>query len=325
MTSPDPHTAPAEQAGERIAAGPFHFHAVDRPMDRDRPWQLVGPDGHYLGPPNWHKADACAFAAALAPPPEASASLAEVEGLVDVLIGLARSNAPGSDDQPKGPEAEARAAVLGAVACLADRHRAAPGAGDVPAEFARLSEAATAGPWEVIDKGPQADPCQVWHDGQNAFVCETGDMERAGSGPDDAALIVAAVNRLRYEIATTPSPEGAARDAGAGDVARAVRDVLAERRRQVAVEGWTAAHDRTHHTGQLAMAAACYAGRAHAGRKHNLRMPFHWPWEASWWKPSKPRRMLVKAGALILAELERLDRASPSTGPAGRADGEVAP
>lgn len=33
-----------------------------------------------------------------------------------------------------------------------------------------------------------------------------------------------------------------------------------------------------------------------------------WPWEAHWWKCSHPRRALVKAAALILAEIERYDR-----------------
>lgn len=33
-----------------------------------------------------------------------------------------------------------------------------------------------------------------------------------------------------------------------------------------------------------------------------------WPWDESWWKPTTPRRDLVKAAALILAEIERLDR-----------------
>jgi hypothetical protein len=38
--------------------------------------------------------------------------------------------------------------------------------------------------------------------------------------------------------------------------------------------------------------------------------PLFWPWEASWFKPSTARRDLIKAGALILAEIERLDRAA---------------
>lgn len=29
-----------------------------------------------------------------------------------------------------------------------------------------------------------------------------------------------------------------------------------------------------------------------------------------WWKPGAPRRMLIKAAALIVAEIERLDRAA---------------
>lgn len=33
-----------------------------------------------------------------------------------------------------------------------------------------------------------------------------------------------------------------------------------------------------------------------------------WPWEAQWWKCAHPRRTLVKAAALLIAEIERLDR-----------------
>ncbi|GAG33310.1 unnamed protein product, partial [marine sediment metagenome] len=36
--------------------------------------------------------------------------------------------------------------------------------------------------------------------------------------------------------------------------------------------------------------------------------PEIWPWDPSWWKPTDERRNLEKAGALIVAELERLDR-----------------
>lgn len=39
-------------------------------------------------------------------------------------------------------------------------------------------------------------------------------------------------------------------------------------------------------------------------------IPRQWPftWWLDWWKPTTYRRDLVKAGALILAEIERLDR-----------------
>ncbi|WP_321953157.1 hypothetical protein [Paraburkholderia bannensis] len=85
----------------------------------------------------------------------------------------------------------------------------------------------------------------------------------------------------------------------------AARDVLAERVRQVNVEGWTLAHDDQHDDGELAAAAACYA----VSYESQL-LSYLWPWDLDWWKPTTPRRDLVKAGAMILAEIERLDRAA---------------
>lgn len=89
------------------------------------------------------------------------------------------------------------------------------------------------------------------------------------------------------------------------------RYVAAERQRQVEAEGWTAEHDDQHRTGQMADAAARYAV-AGGGTFPDERTAFLWPWAGSWWKPGDKRRNLVKAGALILAEIERLDRAEPT-------------
>lgn len=90
----------------------------------------------------------------------------------------------------------------------------------------------------------------------------------------------------------------------------AARDVLAERRRQVEAEGWSPDHDDEHDGGELAAAAGCYAHKAAGWNYYSARD--RWPWAMEWWKPSTPRRDLVKAGALILAEIERLDRAALS-------------
>ena len=87
----------------------------------------------------------------------------------------------------------------------------------------------------------------------------------------------------------------------------AARDVLAERRRQVEAEGWTPEHDDEHADGALALAAACYAAAAGLGQAD---APSVWPWAPEWWKPTDTRRNLEKAGALILAEIERIDRAA---------------
>lgn len=90
---------------------------------------------------------------------------------------------------------------------------------------------------------------------------------------------------------------------------QAARDVLAERLRQMDENGWTNEHDDQNPDGDMALAAACYAANA-GGVPWSGNAPSFWPWSTEWWKPSTPRRDLEKAGALILAEIERIDRAS---------------
>ncbi|WP_343724910.1 hypothetical protein [Herbaspirillum huttiense] len=95
----------------------------------------------------------------------------------------------------------------------------------------------------------------------------------------------------------------------------AARDVLAERRRQQEVEGWTPERDDKYINCDLARAAATYALCTKA---HELKVcdVVAWPWPIHWWKPTSYRRNLEKAGALILAEIERLDRAAEKGGAA---------
>lgn len=92
---------------------------------------------------------------------------------------------------------------------------------------------------------------------------------------------------------------------------QAAADVLAERRRQVEAEGWSPEHDDTHSDGEIAAAAAAYAFNASIYDRYLAADPIgFWPWDPAWFKPTDARRDLVKAGALILAEIERLDRAA---------------
>jgi hypothetical protein len=89
----------------------------------------------------------------------------------------------------------------------------------------------------------------------------------------------------------------------------ALDDIATERARQIAVEGWDAAHDDAHKNGALAMAAASYAAEAADTLRGQARIAQAiWPWAWKWWKPKNPRHDLVRAGALIVAEIERLDR-----------------
>lgn len=88
-----------------------------------------------------------------------------------------------------------------------------------------------------------------------------------------------------------------------------------ERMRQLSAEGFTREHDDLWNEGELVLAAAAYAISAAPadaiGEDDYLidTMEAIWPWEPTWFKPTTPRRDLAKAGALILAEIERLDRA----------------
>ena len=106
--------------------------------------------------------------------------------------------------------------------------------------------------------------------------------------------------------------------------------IARERVRQISEEGWTPKHDDGHRSGELALAAACYAaGPKHTHIRHMLNSArgmedagysydyseakpeqISWPWDAEWHKPGDDRiGALVKAGALIAAEIDRLQRA----------------
>ncbi|MFW4418129.1 hypothetical protein ACOAQU_00915 [Pseudomonas aeruginosa] len=101
-------------------------------------------------------------------------------------------------------------------------------------------------------------------------------------------------------------------------VPQAWLDVQAERRRQVEAEGWTPEHDDAHSHGEMARAAACYALAGSSAPNDGtaaLLVSLAWPWDEQWWKPSTARRDLVKACALGLAEIERLDRAGITQSP----------
>lgn len=91
-----------------------------------------------------------------------------------------------------------------------------------------------------------------------------------------------------------------------------------ERERQQLLEGYGPYHDDMHRSGELNDAAISYA---QAAAKQARGEPLSclqsmesagmipWPWEASYWKPSAdPIRNLVRAGALIAAEIDRLQR-----------------
>lgn len=164
------------------------------------------------------------------------------------------------------------------------------------------------------------------------YVRPAHELEEVARFTDEVADLIEFLLNNRHALLAPPADVGAglpaetinaaikALEAGAGaGLPPAARDVLAERQRQVEAEGWTPEHDDAHSTGDLAAAAACYAlhsviatNQSPVGDPMEFPPP-GWPWDEAWWKPGTARRDLVKAGALILAELERLDRAAGLT------------
>lgn len=97
----------------------------------------------------------------------------------------------------------------------------------------------------------------------------------------------------------------------AGKSMKVSLEILTERFRQISDEEWSLEHDDEHDGGEMAMAAGCYALHSSTASIHRTvtGIPLSWPWDPKWWKPTDQRRDLVKAAALIVAEIERLDRA----------------
>lgn len=108
-----------------------------------------------------------------------------------------------------------------------------------------------------------------------------------------------------------------------------LREIENERRRQVVVEKFGRIADDRYMSGELSMAAAAYARiaslreAAEFARRRGVpneaarnalisnregRPPLQWPWPAAAWKPKSTRRDLVRAAALLVAEIERIDR-----------------
>jgi hypothetical protein len=163
-------------------------------------------------------------------------------------------------------------------------------------------------------------------------------------------------NEAAWRAAEVVTAAGPGPEAGAGHYlgldrapGEALDDIAAERRRQIEAEGWTPEHDDTHDKGEMAAAASMYALNTvavHEGLRPSLTLAFRlfWPWwvnrdlserrsdgprwsipEAQAWKPKDPRRDLVRAGALIVAEIDRLDRAEREAAPVPPAQGGAGP
>lgn len=143
----------------------------------------------------------------------------------------------------------------------------------------------------------------------NAALTATG----AAQG-DEIKAPPAVWEAVQHALEAKPQQEAPA----AQPLTDAARDVLAERQRQIEVEGWTPEHDDEHVNDEIAAMAAFYAmppgAREWSAEDTGYGDTFGEAIIPEGWaaKEGDRRRELIKAGALILAEIERLDRAKES-------------
>ncbi|WP_333673995.1 hypothetical protein [Agrobacterium tumefaciens] len=152
--------------------------------------------------------------------------------------------------------------------------------------------------------------------GEAKHIAEPGDWIIKGVAgelyPCKPDIFEATYDVVVYSGDTDPAPAALAEHSW---FSKAALDVTAERRRQIEAEGWGNVHDDSHTNFELTKAAISYAQAAAISEKDRTRefanknVPSRWPWSKVWWKPKDRRTDLVRAAALLIAEIERLDRA----------------
>ncbi|WP_258082085.1 hypothetical protein [Pseudomonas aeruginosa] len=202
---------------------------------------------------------------------------------------------------------------------LLNRVQRSPALWEISQHGEDLLEAPVAQAQHSVPEGWMLVECGIWTQEQVDEMQKTVARFRNSEFVDDRALAMAVADAGQCKAPEISLAELLAAAPGK-EVPQAWIDVQAERRRQITAEGWTPEHDDEHADGQMAQAAGCYALHAGGigtdwpdGRQNGAAL--FWPWDKDSWKPTTPRRDLVKACALALAEIERLDRAGISQSP----------
>jgi hypothetical protein len=90
----------------------------------------------------------------------------------------------------------------------------------------------------------------------------------------------------------------------ATDIPQAWLDVIGERRHQINDLGFSSQQDDGYVFDELTRAARAYIMVSNPGEDQ----PSYWPWDRKFWNPKDRRENLVRAAALLIAEVERIDR-----------------
>ena len=143
-----------------------------------------------------------------------------------------------------------------------------------------------------------------------AALCNANAIDMMESAEAELGRVWHIIDAIRAKHLSKPKgsplPQAMTATVSTGGIA-AIAD---ERRRQIEQEGWTAEHDDKYDNFELVWAGITYAHHASIrnDRERAQTRPSGWPWADTWWKPTTRRGELVKSGALIAAEIDRLDR-----------------
>ncbi|WP_292038652.1 MULTISPECIES: hypothetical protein [unclassified Brevundimonas] len=227
-----------------------------------------------------------------------------IERLAAVANGASVSDVYGGEWCINGP-ASFRADLSAALA-------AAPKAEQDYAELKRLAENASPGPWKACGTIYEHMNCEI-RTGAKGEGQPIGQIWDAPNAFADGQFIAAASPSVVLDLI-----DRASHPAASDELPASILDIAVERQRQVAIEGWSHERDDGYVAGELAIAGACY-GLIGSRNWAVDAVREIWPkgWSVRWLKskPNNPRRDLVKAGALIAAEIERLDRLAKHKGP----------
>ena len=80
-----------------------------------------------------------------------------------------------------------------------------------------------------------------------------------------------------------------------------------ERERQIKEEGYNITHDSFHNVDEFVKAAVSYSIIDLKDSQENYAYAW-WPWNETSWKPKDRLRNLVRAGALIAAAIDKLNK-----------------
>ena len=128
-----------------------------------------------------------------------------------------------------------------------------------------------------------------------------------------AAMPRAALKSLLQSVNSPVSPDSSVPE-GRDSMSHAIKDVIAERERQRKEKGYTENRDDKYLPGVLNLAGAAYAVSVSFLPDAKRRAQRLWPWPdvGKYMNPSQkePRTARIKSAALIIAEVERIDRAA---------------